>query len=56
MIMRYSDYAPVQGLSVFENLKEIELTDEQIGHFDYYFHGVDWGYFPDPMGIYRNGV
>ncbi len=36
------------GLSVFENLKEIELTDDEIGHFDYYFHGVDWGYFPDP--------
>jgi phage terminase large subunit len=36
------------GLDVFENVKEIDLTDEQIGKFDYYFHGVDWGYFPDP--------
>ena len=36
------------GLDVFENLKEIELTDKEIGAFDYHFHGVDWGYYPDP--------
>lgn len=36
------------GLDVFENIKEIALSDEDIGRFDYYFHGVDWGYFPDP--------
>lgn len=36
------------GLDVFENLKEVALTDEEIGKFDYFFHGVDWGYFPDP--------
>lgn len=36
------------GLDVFENVKEISLTDDEIGKFDYYFHGVDWGYFPDP--------
>lgn len=42
------------GLNVFENLKNIELTDEQIGKFDYFFHGVDWGYFPDPWAY--NGM
>lgn len=36
------------GLDVFENVHDITLTDEEIGAFDYYFHGVDWGYFPDP--------
>jgi PBSX family phage terminase large subunit len=36
------------GLDVFENVHDITLTDEEIGAFDYYFHGIDWGYFPDP--------
>jgi phage terminase large subunit len=36
------------GLDVFENLKDVELTDKQIGAFDYFFHGIDWGYYPDP--------
>jgi phage terminase large subunit len=36
------------GLDVFENLKEVELTDKEIGAFDYFFHGIDWGYYPDP--------
>jgi phage terminase large subunit len=33
------------GLDVFENLKE---WDGDGSGFDYYFHGVDWGYYPDP--------
>jgi phage terminase large subunit len=36
------------GLDVFENLKEVSLTDKEIGAFDYFFHGIDWGYYPDP--------
>lgn len=36
------------GLDVFENVHDREMTDREIGAFDYYFHGVDWGYFPDP--------
>jgi phage terminase large subunit len=36
------------GLDVFENVKDRKMTDEEIGKFDYFFHGVDWGYFPDP--------
>ena len=36
------------GLDVFENVKDTPMNDDEIGKFDYYFHGVDWGYFPDP--------
>lgn len=36
------------GLDVFENVKDTRLTDDEIGKFDHYFHGVDWGYYPDP--------
>lgn len=36
------------GLDVFENIKNTKLTDAEIGAFDYYFHGIDWGYYPDP--------
>lgn len=36
------------GLDVFENVKDTRLTDDEIGKFDYHFHGIDWGYFPDP--------
>ncbi len=36
------------GLDVFENVQDRQLTDDEIGKFDYFFHGVDWGYFPDP--------
>jgi len=36
------------GLDVFENVKDTRLTDDEIGKFDYFFHGVDWGYYPDP--------
>lgn len=42
------------GLDVFENLKEIELTDDEIGKMDYHFHGIDWGYYPDPWAY--NGM
>jgi len=36
------------GLDVFENVKDKPMTDDEIGKFDYYFHGIDWGYYPDP--------
>ena len=39
------------GLDVFENVQDRRLTDEEIGSFDYFFHGVDWGYFPDPWAF-----
>ena len=36
------------GLDVFENVKDKPMTDDEIGKFDYFFHGIDWGYYPDP--------
>jgi PBSX family phage terminase large subunit len=36
------------GLDVFENVEDKPMTDDEIGKFDYYFHGIDWGYYPDP--------
>jgi hypothetical protein len=34
------------GPDVFEIVHDITLTDEEIRRaFDYYFHGIDWGYF-----------
>ncbi len=42
------------GLDVFENIHDTRLTDDQIGKFDYFFHGVDWGYYPDPWAY--NGM
>lgn len=35
------------GGNVFENLELREITDEEIGTFDYTYQGIDWGYFPD---------
>ena len=42
------------GLDVFENIHDTRMTDDQIGKFDYFFHGVDWGYYPDPWAY--NGM
>lgn len=36
------------GLDVFENIHDTRMTDAEIGKHDYFFHGVDWGYYPDP--------
>ena len=36
------------GLDVFENIHDTRMTDDEIGKFDYFFHGLDWGYYPDP--------
>lgn len=41
------------GGSVFENLYNEEITEEQIGTFDRVLNGVDWGYFPDPWAFNR---
>lgn len=37
------------GLSVFENIELREITDEEIEAFDYFYSGIDWGYYPDPF-------
>jgi len=36
------------GGNVFENIICEEITADQIRHFDRIYHGIDWGYFPDP--------
>jgi len=41
------------GGSVFENLKAVTLSDEQIATFDNHRNGVDWGWFPDPWRFVR---
>lgn len=42
------------GLDVFDNLHNTPMTDKEIGQHDYYFHGIDWGYYPDPWAY--NGM
>ena len=37
------------GGNVFENVELREITDEEIGTFDYTYQGLDFGYFPDPL-------
>lgn len=39
------------GGNVFENVVGEPITDEQIGHFDRIYNGVDWGYYPDPWAF-----
>lgn len=41
------------GGSVFENIKDITLTDEQVLNFDNMFNGQDWGFYPDPAAFVR---
>lgn len=36
------------GAAVFANLKLQPLPDEQLSAFDRLYHGVDWGWYPDP--------
>lgn len=37
------------GTNVFNNIELREITDEEISHFDNLYHGIDWGYYPDPF-------
>lgn len=36
------------GTAVFENLRLETIPEERIQNFDRRYHGVDWGYWPDP--------
>ena len=36
------------GAAVFENLQLRAVTDAEIERFDWVYHGVDWGWYPDP--------
>lgn len=42
------------GTQVFENLRLEPIPQEQIAGFDRRYHGVDWGYYPDPWAY--NGM
>ena len=37
------------GLNIFENVELREITDEEIAAFDFFYSGIDWGYYPDPF-------
>lgn len=37
------------GGNVFENVKLREITDEEIEALEWFYQGIDWGYFPDPF-------
>ncbi len=36
------------GAAVFDNLRLEPIPDETIAAFDRLYHGVDWGWYPDP--------
>ncbi len=36
------------GTQVFENIQVRELTREELIRFERIYHGVDWGWYPDP--------
>ena len=37
------------GGNVFENIELREITDEEIGTYDYIYQGLDFGWYPDPL-------
>lgn len=39
------------GLNVFENIEFREITDEEIAASDFFYSGIDWGYYPDPFAF-----
>lgn len=43
------------GGNVFENVTLRTITDEDLSALEYFYQGVDWGYFPDPFQWVRCG-
>lgn len=41
------------GGSVFDNIVERRVTDEEVRGFENFRNGVDWGWFPDPWRFVR---
>lgn len=39
------------GKEVFTNIKIDTISNEQIASFDRVYHGVDWGWYPDPWAF-----
>ena len=47
----YLGIATGTGRNIFENITLREITDDVIGKFDYFYNGVDFGYYPDPFAF-----
>src|SRR5574344_131952 len=47
----YLGIATGTGRNIFENITLREITDDEIGTFDYFYNGVDFGYYPDPFAF-----
>lgn len=47
----YLGEAVGNGTQVFENLKLDEISGEQIKNFERIYHGLDWGWYPDPWAF-----
>lgn len=39
------------GRNVFENVELRKITDAEIAAFDFFYHGIDWGFYPDPFAF-----
>ena len=49
----YLGIANGSGGNVFDNVVLREITDAEISEFDRIYHGVDWGWYPDPWAYNR---
>ena len=47
----YLGEAVGNGTQVFENLRVESITDKQIEALERRYHGVDWGWYPDPWAF-----
>lgn len=36
------------GKNIFENIEIRQITDDEIASQEYYYFGMDWGWYPDP--------
>jgi phage terminase large subunit len=50
----YGGLATGTGGSVFDNVEDMRMTDEQIAAFDHLYYGLDYGYAVDPLAF--NGM
>lgn len=44
----YLGLAVGTGKNVFENIKTRKISDDEIKSFEWYYFGMDWGWYPDP--------
>lgn len=49
----YLGIANGSGGNVFDNVTVRDITPDEIGGFDRIYHGVDWGWYPDPWAYNR---